>query len=107
MGGCWGHECLPNVLLKTELSTLASTAFHADLGIQMVVWAGWLTHRAVHAAAVKPQVVGVGTPMGSFLEEVRTIRRFTAELAEPDIFPKQQASAGTIAVAVPSSGLAV
>ncbi|MFN4031773.1 MAG: hypothetical protein ACK4LR_17470 [Acidovorax temperans] len=95
------------MLLKTQLSTLASTAFHADLGIQMVVWAGWLTHRAVHAAAVKPQVVGVGTPMGSFLEEVRTIRRFTAELAEPDIFPKHQASAGTIAVAVPSSGLAV
>lgn len=44
---------------------------------------------------------------GIVLEEVRTIRRFTAELAEPDIFPKHQASAGTIAVAVPSSGLAV
>ena len=95
------------MLLKTELPALDATAFHADLGIQMVMWAGWLTHRAVHAAAIKPQAVGVGTPKGSFLEEVRTIRRFTAELAEPDIFPKHQASAGTIAVAVPSSGLAV
>ena len=101
------HECSPNVLKKTELPALAATAFHADLAIEMVVWAGWLPHRAVHAAAIKPQAVGVGTPMGSFLEEVRTIRRFTAELAEPDIFPKHQASAGTIAVAVPSSGLAV
>jgi hypothetical protein len=46
-----------NVLLKTELSALVATAFHADLGIQMVVWAGWLTHRAAQAAAIKPQVV--------------------------------------------------
>ena len=57
MGGCWGHECLPNMLLKTELPAPAVTAFHADLGIQMVVRAGWLTQRAVHAVAVKPQVV--------------------------------------------------
>lgn len=45
------------MLLKTELPAPAVTAFHADLGIQMVVRAGWLTQRAVHAAAIKPQVV--------------------------------------------------
>ena len=55
MGGCWGHECSSNVLLKTELPALAATAFHADLAIEMVVWAGWLPHRAVHAAA--PQLL--------------------------------------------------
>ena len=46
-----------DALLKTELSALVAAAFHADLGMQVVVWAGWLTYRAVQATAIKPQVV--------------------------------------------------
>ena len=46
-----------NALFKTELPALIETAFHADLGIQMVVQAGCLIQRAAQAAAIKPQVV--------------------------------------------------
>ena len=73
----------------------------------MVMWAGWLTHRAVHAAAIKPQAVGVGTPMGSFLEEVRTIMCCATELAKSDYFPKPQTSVAAMALAVSLSGSAV
>ena len=38
--------------------------------------------------------------MGSFLDEVRTIRCFATELAEPDFFPKPQTSVGAMALAV-------
>ena len=50
-------DATPNALLKTELSALVATAFHADLGIQMVVQAGCLIQRAAQAAAIKPQAV--------------------------------------------------
>ena len=46
-----------DALLKTELSALVATAFHADLGIQVVVWAGCRTHRAAQAVALKLQVL--------------------------------------------------
>ena len=45
--------------------------------------------------------------MGSFLDEVRTIRCCATELAEPDFFPKPQTSVGAMALAVPLSGSAV
>ena len=45
--------------------------------------------------------------MGLFLDEARTIRCFTTELAEPDCFPKPDASVGAMALAVPLSGSAV
>ena len=45
--------------------------------------------------------------MGPFLDEVRTIRCCATEFAEPDCFPKPDASVGAMALAVPLSGSAV
>ena len=45
--------------------------------------------------------------MGSFFDEVRTIRCCTTELAEPDFFPKPQTGVGAMALGVPLSGSVV
>ena len=45
--------------------------------------------------------------MGSFLDEVRTIRCCATEFTEADFYSQPQTSVGAMALAVPLSGSAV